>query len=407
MKRLSEYFLRIINWIILSVARIFITRDENYIAIGSWKGERFVDNSRYLMEYLDSNYPNFTLYWVGNDKIKDEVLSNTKNVKFLALNKITTNLKLLKCKYFFFSQFHTEDISYSNVYKGAVLCYLHHGMPIKKWGADGLNETAVYASKLRKIASYISGNNIPYDYFATSSPLHDKTNCTSLSFKGCSMEKNLKSGTPRNDMLVNYDVDFSEKQRTKYSELLNFDVNSKVIMYLPTFRRISKDIFSFSQLDTEQKRALDIILEKHNAVLIEKSHFAERVEINGTDSERIKFADKNVNVQEMMLFTDILISDYSGAFLDFILLDRPVLHFVYDYDYYKNVDSGLYYEIEDFSAGAVVGEYDSMLAEIDKLLCGNDEYSQKRKYVAEKFMSYEKGNSSEQIINKVIFQKDN
>lgn len=107
----------------------------------------------------------------------------------------------------------------------------------------------------------------------------------------------------------------------------------------------------------------------------------------------------------MLMFTDIVISDYSGAFLDFILLDRPVIHFVYDYKYYKDVDSGLYYDIEDFGAGAITSTLEELIKELQQLLSGKDEYCCKRKYVREKYMKYEIGKSSQMIVETVIHGK--
>ena len=47
-----------------------------------------------------------------------------------------------------------------------------------------------------------------------------------------------------------------------------------------------------------------------------------------------------------MAASDILVTDYSSCFFDFLILDRPIIHFLYDYDYYKEKDRGLYYEKE-------------------------------------------------------------
>ena len=103
-----------------------------------------------------------------------------------------------------------------------------------------------------------------------------------------------------------------------------------------------------------------------------------------------------------MLFADVLISDYSGAFLDYLFLDRPIIHYVYDYDFYKNTDSGLYYEIDEFMSGHVCKDPDSLLAALDEVLSGEDPYQNRRQAVRNSFMEYEKGNASETIVKKVI-----
>ena len=51
---------------------VFIIRNEKWIAFGSWVGELYSDNSKYLAEYMLSlNKQNdYTLIWVGNTKIR-------------------------------------------------------------------------------------------------------------------------------------------------------------------------------------------------------------------------------------------------------------------------------------------------------------------------------------------------
>lgn len=406
MKKMMKYITWILKRIVIMIVSMFVKRNENYIAIGSWQGEKVIDNSKYLMEYLDKEYSHYKLFWVGKKTIKEEVLRSFNNVIFLEKDTFISNIKLLKCKYFFFSQFHTADISSYSIYKNAVLCYLGHGMPIKKSAADGLNQNVEIKGIKSRFISWIMGSTTNYNYFVTSSKLHDMTNFTALAFKGCTAEKNIHSGTPRNDFFVNYNKELAEHKKEEYSKTIGVDINSKIIMYLPTYRRISENIFSFSKLSDDELNILNNILEKHNAILIEKSHSVEKIVFNGVDSERIKFANRDANVQEMMLFTDILISDYSGAFTDFIILDRPVIHFAYDYDYYKNVDSGLYYEIEEFSAGAVSYDYNSLMENLEDLLSGKDEHAEKRRSVRNKFMSYETGEASKKIIERVLNIKD-
>lgn len=402
MKKALTLGSRCLESILLLFLSLFIKRRSDYVAFGSWGGSRFADNSRYLAEYIHKEFPNIHIVWIGDEKIRDEVIRGISGVYFAVKGTFTANIKLLKCKFMFFSQMHNSDISQHNVFRGAVMCYLHHGMPIKKWGQDGLTQSVGTTNKLSRIIHGINGENVKYNYFVTSSPLHDITNCSGLAYKGCTAEKNIHSGTPRNDMYFCVESESIQEMKNKYSSLLGFDATKKVIIYLPTYRRTSTDVFSFSRLSLEQQREVKTILEAHNAVIIEKSHLAEKNSFDGGSDELVICAPSDMNVQEMMLFSDILISDYSGAYLDFILLDRPVIHYAYDYDYYKNIDSGLYYEIEDFSAGPIVYDFDNLLIELSNALKGYDEYRKKRKYVKEKYMTYETGEASKKILASVI-----
>jgi len=402
MKRLFDFITLVFMDFFLWILSFVIKRNDKYIAIGSWNGERYADNSRYLAEYISRNLEEYTIFWVGDNKIREEVCKSLRNVVFLDKKNFITNVKLLKCKYMFFSQMHTADISRFFVYRKAIMCYLHHGMPIKKWGQDGLNQGIKTGNVIKKIWYSLNGAYKEYDFFVTSSPLHDKTNLSALSLHGCSSSKNIHSGTPRNDIYFNV-MDKSIMQLKKvYSQLLHFNCKSRVMIYLPTYRRVSNEVFSFTSLSEEDNEKLQEILNKYDAIIIEKSHVAEKHKSSISKLERVIVADSKLNVQEMMLFSDYLISDYSGAFLDYLLLDRPIIHYAYDYEYYKNVDSGLYYDISDFYAGPIANNFDELLIEIEKAFNGEDHMKERRNYVRKKYMTYEIGKASEQIVKRVM-----
>lgn len=379
-----------------------VKRKENWYAFGSWKGELYIDNSRYLYEYVRKKDPECVCIWIGNKKIKEEILQHP-NTRVYSKNSFRSMLALLKCKYMFCSQMHSDDLCNYNVYRKAIITYLHHGMPVKKWGADSARGHRDFNTSkgLKKLIRILAAKEIRYDYFATSSVLHEKTNLSSLDYRGCVAEKNLKSGTPRNDMLVNADKDFIESLRKKYALQLNFDPGKKIIMYLPTFRRKGTPTRSFvNGIGEDEYRKIHQVLENHNAILIEKNHFAE--DAKGGENCLVKrdgiiHVDQNVNVQEMLLICDILISDYSGAFMDFVLLDRPIIHYTYDYADYKNNDSGLYYEIEDFAAGEIAYDLPALCICIENSLLNPAAGHERRQFIRNQFMTYENGMASQRI----------
>lgn len=395
-------FLDLAKSIFYLLASIFVKRDPQKIAFGSWSGKLFLDNSRYLAQYIKSHYSEYKIFWVGDEDVKDEVLAS--GFVFLKRNSFDANMQLLKCKYFFFTQMAAADISECNVYRKAVTCYLHHGMPIKRWGADAIHRQSDNKKRnlFQRLYGDLTGNYMDYDYFATSSPLHDKTNLTSLAYRGCTDDKNLKCGTPRNDFLINLTTDETDFYRKKYRSELDIE-NKTVFLYLPTFRRKPDNVFSFSELNEEQSEKLGKVLAKNNMVIIEKSHFGAKNSVQGkVKNDNLIFLDKKTNVQELYIASDCLISDYSGAYLDYLFLNKPVIHFAYDYEYYKNIDSGLYYDIDDFSAGPVVEGFEELLTEIENVCNNIDLFEQKRNNVKNKYMTYEDGRACEHIFEKVV-----
>ena len=179
-----------------------------------------------------------------------------------------------------------------------------------------------------------------------------------------------------------------------------------MIIYVPTFRRsgiANESLVYRSEVESER---LHDLLKKYNCVLIEKAHFAGS--FNASDSnihyDDIISCSKDVNLQEMLLFADCVISDYSGALLDYSILDRPIIHYIYDYEFYRDVDSGLYYDFSEFQAGPAARTFDELLIAIESCLSDSSTGQDMRKKVCQKFMEYEVGKASEQIISIVLKQ---
>ncbi|MBR4716770.1 MAG: CDP-glycerol glycerophosphotransferase family protein [Lentisphaeria bacterium] len=399
LKEIIETIKRLTGSILLLLLSFAIRRRKEYVAIGSWGGENYIDNGRYLAEYICKNRKDLKVFWVGTKKTRDEVEKKLSPYRFLEKDTVSANIALLKCRYMFCTQMHNSDISSYNVFRNATICYLHHGMPLKKWGEDGLNQMKK-DGRIKALLKRIMGNSRKYEYFVTSGPEQDLTFLTALKFRGCTENNEIHSGTPRNDMYFNVDKQRIEEEKTKYSGLVPFEKDKKIIMYLPTYRRTSKNV-SFTGLSDDETLKLNRLLEKHNAVILEKLHLA-ATGGKVRQTEFVKHIPAHFNVQELMLFADVLISDYSGAFLDFLFLDRPVVNYVYDYDFYKNTDSGLYYDIDEFMAGPVCRDFDSLLAALDETLSGTDRYHDRREAVKNRFMAYETGHASEMIVREVI-----
>ncbi|MCR5213893.1 MAG: CDP-glycerol glycerophosphotransferase family protein [Eubacterium sp.] len=405
MKKINDLW-RVFVSIILVLASKFIKRRKNWLAFGAWKGTLYIDNSRYLLETALSSYgKDYVFVWIGNSDVAKKLPKDSR-IRCVKMNSFKSIRYLLRCKYMFCSQMHFEDLSNYNVFKGAVITYLHHGCPLKRWGDDASRNNTNQKNK-RQLVSDITGRNIKYNYFVCSSEAHFIVNLSALKSRGCNDLNNLRTGTPRNDLLFKKNNKESiEKYKSKYSKLLKFEKDKRVVLYVPTFRRSGVCNESLVYRDSKEIDQLKEILDKHNCVLIEKAHFAGKFNNleNYKSCPEIIPCPKNVNLQEMLLFTDCMISDYSGAFLDYSILDRPVIHYIYDYEFYRDVDSGLYYDFEEFQCGMAARNYDELLNSLDESLsdADADDGSILRDKVRHKFMEYEKGNASMQILKKVV-----
>ncbi len=412
--KLINKLLDLIKYYILNFVNMFITKEDNYISFGSWHGKNYTDNPRYLFEHLLRLDKGYKLIWIGEKQIEEQ-LPNNSNVIFCKMNSLKSIYYIMKSRYVVFCQ-STNDLYYINVYKNTIKIFLDHGIPVKKWGLDDQRRVSGEIkdpSIFTKFYRLVTGGQIKYDYFISSSPLNTTCLCSAMEDYGAKKENIIKSGTPRNDFLFHYKDKNNQLIKEKYARILDFDSSKKVVLYAPTYRRTNTKIESFYERRQDDIKYLKEVLNKHGAILIEKNHFAtynqnSLCEERDKDNVIIKLPMNNIiNIQEMLLFTDVLISDYSGVFLDFTILNKPIIHYAFDYEYYRDIDSGLYYDINDFSAGRVTKCFEETCREIDNLLSGIDMYKSKRKYVREKYLEYENGDASEIICNHIFFNETN
>ena len=137
----------------------------------------------------------------------------------------------------------------------------------------------------------------------------------------------LYSGIPRTDILFNQTAIASVKDRFK----IRYG-GRKVILYAPTFREKKKIEKLTIDLTKMEKELSD------DYVLLLRSHPLANVK-NGMsrDSHFVFDCSAENSIDELLLGTDILITDYSSIPFEFSLLGRPMIFFPYDLEQYKLV----------------------------------------------------------------------
>ena len=108
---------------------------------------------------------------------------------------------------------------------------------------------------------------------------------------------------------------------------------------------------------------------------------------------------------ELMQRADVLITDYTSTYFDYLLLDRPVLFNFYDYQIYQETRGFSYDPLEPILAGDVFTDEMSFYETCDKLLKGEDNHVEKRRWVRDLQHKYTDANASDRIYNYLVEQK--
>ena len=140
-----------------------------------------------------------------------------------------------------------------------------------------------------------------------------------------------ESGYPRNDILIWNDI----KQKNSIKSRLGLSQNKRIILYAPTFR----DNGEQSAYDLDCRKILDYYNKDNSSGII-----LVRMHPNVSVYKELFIFDDNVvdvstypDMQELLLITDVLITDYSSSIFDFSLMGRPVFIFANDIEKYSEM----------------------------------------------------------------------
>src|SRR5699024_7869762 len=179
------------------------------------------------------------------------------------------------------------------------------------------------------------------------------------------------------------------RKTMNYSGKYNIPKNKKIITYMPTFRKNKKEQFSFLKMSNKNKERLNIILNENNAIILEKAHQQDICKSKKDVNENIYNIGNqlDINTKELLLISDMLVTDYSSCYLDYILLDRPIIHFAYDYEQYLSSEQGLYYNLHDIAGGDIVIEIEDLLWSIENNIMNLEKDIDRRRTIRKTMMT--------------------
>jgi CDP-glycerol glycerophosphotransferase (TagB/SpsB family) len=209
------------------------------------------------------------------------------------------------------------------------------------------------------------------------------------------------TGSPRNDRLFADDP-------TRH-HLLGTSKHQKIILYAPTYRE-SGVLPSYLPVPDLDPSDLLRLLEAHDAVLLIRPHYYEwqaaKAMVEDIGSSRIRLADESrvPEVNELLPIADVLITDYSSIYFDFLLLDRPIIFSCFDRDDYER-ERGFMIDYEANTPGAKVRTAGELLAELNGLLLGHDAHRQSRAMMRRKVHCFADGRSAERVAARMALSR--
>ncbi len=347
----------LINIIFVSAQKIFsfFPIKKNKVVFQNFNGKGFGDNPKYIANELLKK-ENVDIIWIVKEFSQNSFPNKIKQVKKYTL------------KYFY--ELATAKVWVSNnrlerfIIKRKNQVYIqtwHGGLGLKKVEKDAEDKLSKKYIKLAKRDSRM------IDYAISNSTYRTNIYKNSFWYNG----KILEIGCPRNDIF--FDNKKQKEIKENIFKIYNINFNKKIILYAPTFRsdkNFNYETFDFSKL-------LDTVNNKNeNYVLMIKLH--PNIDSNIKTSDNIINVSKYPDTDELLLISDIVISDYSSVFFDFLFMHKPVYLYAPDYDEYvkerglnfeyKKLPFSISYNSNELIKKIIENDYKNYTDKLDKFL---------------------------------------
>lgn len=168
----------------------------------------------------------------------------------------------------------------------------------------------------------------------------------------------LASGYPRNDALYGVDGEKVAAMR----EALGIPEGKRVLLYAPTWRDSTDG-------GASHKLAPPIDWQRWKKELGDEFVVLLRTHPYTTKLMNVQFDDFVINctdyprINDLMIASDLLISDYSSTILDYSILEKPIICFGYDFEEYSS-HRGFYFDMESVMPSGVIRDEEALLSHI-------------------------------------------
>ena len=371
----------IFNLLLFFLIKI-IPKKKNILVFGDRAGRRFADNSRHLFIYINRYHKEFRPIWITKNKNIYEFLKK-ENYEVFFSNSIKGIFYCLIANWHLFN-FVEDDIN-KVITKYSKCVFLWHGVPPKKLKKIEYKKNEINNFIFKKIKKFFVypnkslGLNLlkrfpdyKYDLLISNLPRN-------LILK----KKNHNLLTPNEFRLIN-EINFSKK---------------KIYGYIPTWRQDGLEIFrdlknleKFKDLDDSlNKTGSAILLKKHmNSEIIDgDSRYNSDIEKMINELKKYKsiiFVNYDIDLNTILNKCDYLITDYSGCVFDYLYLERPIILYVPDYEFFLK-NTGFDINIVKKKISKVAYNFDELVKIIlenkDEKSQENPEYDINRKKLKE------------------------
>lgn len=384
-------------------------RNKKLWLFGSTFGRRFSENPRYLFLYVAQNLQDIRPVWITHNKSVVSFL-NSQGYETYYYHSLKGIWLALRAGVYIYDNY-SKDINFWQSGR-ALKINLWHGSGNKLTNHDNMydkvrhprNAWEKWKTWLRRLS-----DEKPYHYtLATSDAM---AQIYTSAFK-TDLQHILVCGNTRNDIFYINPAARVENKATNsmtppgFANIYNTDEiqireeiiaarkdGKTIITYLPTFRESESKFFEVMDLEK-----FDSFLGEKNCVLVAKLHPKSRIRaaFESVNGNNIINANSELDLYSFFDLCDMLITDYSSAYTDFMHTMKPSIAFDFDWEEYISESRGCYIDQDEYMPELKATTMDELMEMISRaLVC--DERKEARLKSRERMFKYIEGCSCKRM----------
>jgi CDP-glycerol glycerophosphotransferase len=266
---------------------------------------------------------------------------------------------------------------------GSVHLQTHHGTPVKVMGLDqggfpvGLGNLDL-GDLLRRCDRWdlsLSANAHSTEVWSREYPCRYET---------------LEYGYPRNDRLALAHMSDVDAARAG----LEIPAWATVVLYAPTFREY--DLRFHPPLDVEE------LAEElgPDYLVLQRAHYFYGG-VREPYHPRVRDVTAYPDVEDLLLATDVLVTDYSSVMFDYAVLDRPIVLFTPDWDAYRRT-RGVTFDLLAEPPGVVAMTQADLVDAFRSGEVGGDPAAKARAQFRNRFCYLDDGHAAERVVRRLF-----
>ena len=365
-----------------------VPRNERLWVFMTGEGERFADNSKYLYLHCEQKDAVRNVWIAASQDVVKEL--RAEGYEAYTTTSLRGKLCMLRAGVFF----ETHGPIAPEYTGRAQIVHLTHGNYLKTMLDDHVRD---WPWIVDLAVGLFFERNRQYVVTSDGPPAENMA-----SMRGAPRDRMLVTGFPRNDALfgkidgerIGLNTDALERVKSAAER-------GSVLVYAPTHRTAydEQNGIPLGDLDLGFEQVDEALIEQ-DATLFVSPHPATTIAQDFDELDRIERLDTGGDLYPFLRNCDVLITDYSGIFYDFLLLDRPMVFYAPDLDEYL-ADRALYFEYTDHVPGEIATDKRAFLSAIETVLSDGDAHGSKREEVTVQFYANVDAAASERVYSAV------